>query len=155
MGKNNLTIEPLEDFDPGLIEQIKGLETEAFGNEAAANQWLIPVIIRYGKVILAWKPGGELVGVCLAVKDWGDRKTAFIHSFHLKKSCRSKGLGTRFLSGTIEIIKKENIDRVKLTVSPENKQAINLYHKHGFKSKGLYKNEYGEKIDRFLMELKL
>jgi len=131
------------------------LETDSFGKEAAANQWLLPVIIRHGRVIVARNSNGELLGVCLAIRNWSDSWVAFIHSFHIKKDYRGKGLGTKFLSKTIEIMKKENIKTIRLTVSPKNTGAVRLYKKHGFEVKELKKDEYGRGVDRFLMERKL
>ncbi len=149
----NIIIEPLTEFSQDLVQNIKNLEFQNFGEEAAANEWLIPVFIRYGRVIVA-KRFGELVGVCLAVRSWQDQK-AFIHSFHLKTGYRNKGIGGLMLKKIMLLMKKEKIKLVELTVDPKNEDALRLYARHGFKIKLLRRDEYGLGVDRYLLELRL
>ncbi len=155
MKNNNIVIEPVKDFNTRLISQIEELEIEAFGKEAASNHWLIPVIIRYGRAIIARITDGRLLGVCLSIKSWNNGQTAYIHSFHLRDGYRRRGIGTSLLYETIHIYKNENINTVELTVNPENKGAICFYQKHNFKVDGIRRNEYGTGKDRYLMRLKL
>ena len=152
----DISINEIKSFDYKLIDEIKTLEKENLGNEASINQWIIPVIIRYGKLIAAQrKSDNKIIGVCELVKNWYDAKSAFIHSFYIDKGFRSKGIGNKLLRGVISILKKESLESVELTVDPENMAAISLYKKFGFILVGLEKDEYGKSVDRYLMRLKL
>ncbi len=150
-----MIVEVVQNFNQKLVQSIKDLEIENFGKQAAANQWLIPVFIEYGKVVIAKSDSGKLLGVCLAIKSWHSPGKAFIYSFHLCKTMRRQGLGTKLLLAVIEMLKKDRVSTVALTVAPENKAAINLYKKMGFVQKGLKKDLYGPGVDRLLMDLTL
>ncbi len=145
----------LKDFDDKLILEIKKLEIENLGKDAALNEWQIPVIIRYGKFIVALNEGKKIIGVCQALKTWEDINTAFIHSFYVIKDYRNKRVGTSLLNFVINYFKKNKINTIKLTVDPENTAALNLYKKAGFKVAAFLLNEYGKDKNRFLMFLEI
>jgi RimJ/RimL family protein N-acetyltransferase len=67
------------------------------------------------------------------------------------------GLGTAMLSKLIDLAKKEGLHRVGLTVVADNKPAINLYKKFGFKTEGAKKDAYfgedGKYHDEIMMGL--
>lgn len=149
----NIEFKILECFDDKLISEIKKLEIENLGKDAAINEWQIPLIIRYGKFIIAQNESKKIIGVCEAVKSWCEENTAFIHSFYIVKDYRNKKIGKKLLEFAILNFKEDKIKTIKLTVSPENSIAITLYKNAGFEIKTLYENEYGRGVDRFLMEL--
>ena len=152
----DISINEVKSFDYRLINEIKNLEKKNLGCEASINQWVIPVIIRYGKLIIAKKIGdNRIVGVCELIKNWYDVQAAFIHSLYVDKDFRSKGIGKKLLSEVINILKKESLESVELTVDPVNTAAINLYKRSGFILVRLEKNEYGKAVDRYLMRLRL
>jgi len=152
----DVNIEVVNDFDCQLINTIKILERENLGKEASINQWVIPVIIRYGKLVIAQKiDDSRIVGVCELIKCWENEKIVFIHSFYVDRKFRSKGIGSKLLDGVIKLLKKEDLESIELTVDPENKIAIRLYKNFGFRIVGLRKDEYGMGIDRYLMRLEL
>jgi ribosomal protein S18 acetylase RimI-like enzyme len=152
----NIVIEEVKDFDCKLVEVIKNLEKKNLGREASINEWVIPVIIRYGKVILIKKnKNGEIIGVCEMVKKWSDCDTAFIHSFYINKEYRRLGIGKKFLIGIINILKRDKLKYVELTIDPCNKAACGLYERLGFTVKEVRNNEYGKDVNRYLMILKL
>ena len=152
----DISINEVKSFDYRLIDEIKNLEKKNLGSEASINQWVIPVIIRYGKLIIAQKiSDNKIVGVCELVKNWYDMRAAFIHSLYVDREFRSKGIGKKLISEVINILKKENLESVELTVDPENMTVINLYKGFGFILVSLEKDEYGKAVDRYLMRLKL
>ncbi len=152
----NIVIEEIKDFDHKLVEVIKNLEKKNLGREVSINEWVIPVIIRYGKIILIKKnKNGEIMGVCEMVKKWSDRDTAFIHSFYINKEYRRLGIGKKFLIGIINILKRDKLKYVELTIDPGNRAACSLYKRLGFTVKEVRNNEYGKDVNRYLMILKL
>ncbi|MCG9480081.1 MAG: GNAT family N-acetyltransferase [Actinomycetia bacterium] len=150
----SITVKIVKKYDPELINTLKQMETDSFGVEAAANQWLLPVIINYGRVVVAIRQN-KIIGVCLAFRDWNDSFIAFIHSFHIHKDCRGQGWGDQFFIQVIKLFKADKIKRVQLTVDPQNRPAVELYKKHGFSTQKVKKDEYGSGHDRLAMELKL
>lgn len=148
-----IAVKAVKDYDTKLIAALTEMEVESFGDQAAANQWLIPVIINYGRTVIATSED-KIVGVCLAFRDWNDNSNAFIHSFHIHKDFRGQGLGDKFLAQTIKLFTREGIKKVELTVDPDNQPAVQLYKKHGFLTYKVKKDEYGKGKDRLAMELK-
>lgn len=152
---DNINFRILDNFDNGLIETIKKLELENLGEDAAINEWQIPVIIRYGKFMTAENDSGEIIGVCEVLRSWNDAYTAFIHSFYIVKNYRKIGIGRKLLEFAVGFCRAEKFSRIELTVDPENITALNLYKSCGFEIRQLKHNEYGSGIDRYLMALKL
>jgi ribosomal protein S18 acetylase RimI-like enzyme len=151
----NTEIEILNKLEPILLEELSKLEIKNLGKNAAVNEWVLPVIVQYGKFIVARVSNGNIAGVCQLFRKWDDYNTAFIHSFYIDKNYRNRGIGKKLLSEVINISKKEKVFRIELTVSPENDIALKLYKYFGFKVLTLKKNEYGPGVDRYLMSLRL
>lgn len=159
----NVFFHEIKDIDWRIVDRIAELEKRNFGKDAAINQWVIPVIIRYGKLIVVSKDsddskgnnGSDVIGACEIIKSWKEESTAFIHSFYINKEYRNKKIGKKLLQNVIDILKKSNIEKVELTVDPSNEPAIRLYRGAGFKKTGFRKNEYGRGVDRDLMTLRL
>lgn len=151
-----IEIKIIKDFNLSLIENIKKLEIENLGKDAAINEWQIPVIIRYGKFIVAQlKKNGKIIGACEILRELKEASTAFIHSFYICGEYRSKGIGKKLLKYSLDSLKDENFEKVELTVDAENKAAVNLYEGFGFKVRETRVDEYGRGINRNMMVLKL
>ena len=152
---SEIEIRTIKDFSLSLIENLKKLEIENLGKDAAINEWQIPVIIRYGKFIVAQlKKSGEIIGACEILREWKEARIAFIHSFYVCAGYRTQGIGKELLKAALDILRNENFEQVELTVDAENKAAVNLYEGYGFKAMGIRLDEYGAGINRTLMVLK-
>jgi ribosomal protein S18 acetylase RimI-like enzyme len=150
-----IEIKVIKDFNLSLIENIKKLEIENLGKAAAINEWQIPVIIRYGKLIVAQlKRSGKIIGVCEIIREWKGTRIAFIHSFYICSKYRAQGIGKKLLKNALDILRDENFEQVELTVDGENKVAVRLYESFGFEVKETRTDEYGKGINRDLMVLK-
>lgn len=57
----------------------------------------------------------------------------YIYDVAITKEYRGQGWGKYLLNKSIEELKMQNINTATLTVTGENKQALSLYHKIGFK----------------------
>ena len=76
---------------------------------------------------------------------------------YLHQDFHNVGLGTAMLTKLIELAKKEGLHRVGLDVIADNKPAIRLYQKFGFKVEGVKKEAYfgedGKYHDELVMGL--
>ena len=79
---NSIFIQEIKAADWKLVSRIVKLEKKNLGSEASINQWVIPVIIRYGKFIVAQKS-----------RDGSDTNLLALHSPYLKDDSISQ---TRF-----------------------------------------------------------
>ena len=149
-------VKQIKDPDPVLIETLCRMEIENLGQEAAVNQWVLPVIIRYGKLFIAGNNKNDtLIGVCEIIRNYLVPTTAFIHSFYVDSESRNRGIGKMFLKRVLDELKSDSFKEVQLTVDPGNVAASLLYRSFGFKKKGTRKDEYGRGIHRDLFSLKL
>lgn len=72
----------------------------------------------------------------------------------ISKEYQRKGYAKRLMDFMIEIAKDRNIENITLEVNKENKVAIHIYEKYGFKTVAERKNYYNG-IDGLLMERKM
>ena len=72
-----------------------------------------------------------------------------------KKNCRNQGIGSALLKYIIEFSKNNNMSSITLEVNENNKYAIKLYEKFGFKTIGLRKNYYNGTENAIIMTLKI
>jgi len=61
------------------------------------------------------------------------RYTFWFYGIVVIKELRGKGIGRVLVSEMMNILKRKNVDEVFLHVSKNNKTAISLYHRLGFK----------------------
>lgn len=72
---------------------------------------------------------------------------------YLHQDFHNVGLGTAMLTKLLELAKKEGLHRVGLHVVADNKQAIHLYQKLGFKIEGVIKDSYFGEDGRYHNQL--
>lgn len=95
----------------------------------------------------------EIVGFILA-DIFSDR--AEIIDISVSLLYRNKGIGNKLLNYVLGLSKNNGCESVSLEVKSNNKSAINLYHKNGFKTVSIRKKYYNKgTIDANLMLKKL
>jgi len=140
-------------FTRSLLEELVEIERENFG-EGGLNEWTLPVVAKYGKVFI-FKEGEDIKGLAELIRDWSDSQLAFLIGISLKKKHQNKGLGKIFLEELLAQLGGTGIIKVRLTVSLENRNALNLYQKFGFKKIKFSLDEYGKGEDRVILETTL
>jgi ribosomal protein S18 acetylase RimI-like enzyme len=82
---------------------------------------------------------------------------ADIHAVYVNQQFRNQGIGGMLLSKALSLIKENaQVRKIKLTVNPEQRQAVDLYKRYGFEVTGTSKKElfFDSKFyDEMLMEL--
>lgn len=152
----DILIRHINEFSPRLIRELCRLEIENLGEEASLNQWVLPVLVRYGLVTLA-EIGSEheIAGICQTIRSYRAPSNAFIHSIYVRPHHRGKHIGSLLLEKVIDRLKQDDLRRVQLTVDPGNKAAVSMYTSAGFKRSAGLRDEYGEGIHRDLYSLEL
>jgi len=78
---------------------------------------------------------------------------------YLHQDFHNVGLGTVFLNRLLELARKENLHRIGLHVIADNKIAVHLYTKFGFKTEGIMEDSYfgadGKYHDEIVMGITL
>lgn len=93
----------------------------------------------------AWNDSGQLIGiVCIYL----DKNSGFISNVSVEPRYYRLGIGNTLIKKTILLCKSKSIKNIKLEVEINNKSAIQLYVKNGFKIKKTLQYNY-------LMDLKI
>lgn len=143
----------LRDLDLSLIRQIIAIEQDAF-KEGGMNSWFLPPFIRHGRVFLLVNQG-LVLAAAEYMRNFTDISLAYLFGLAVKKEYRNQGLGYKLLNSAHYILQQDNITRICLTVDPNNKTALRLYTKLGFRARELLLDEYGDGIHRQVLELSL
>jgi RimJ/RimL family protein N-acetyltransferase len=72
---------------------------------------------------------------------------------YLHQDFHGVGLGTAMLSKLVELAKKEGLHKIGLTVVADNKLAINLYQRFGFKTEGIKRDAYFGEDEKYHDEI--
>ncbi|SJZ92773.1 hypothetical protein SAMN02745174_01978 [Cetobacterium ceti] len=137
--------------DNKYIDSIMRNEKEHFQDNGAADLWLIKGFVRYGKLLILINEKDELLSVAQYMQVFG-KKEVFLYGFSTVKKFQRQGYGYELLKRSEVFLKGLGIEKIKLTVDPNNIPGINLYKKLNYSIIELQKDEYGKNIDRYLME---
>lgn len=143
----------VENPDYETINRIVEIEKEAFVGNGNVDLWIIKALIRYGLVFVI-KEAEEIISIVEYMQHFNEKKV-FLYGISTLKKYRCKGYANFLLTETEKYLKNLGYKEIELTVDPQNEVAINLYSKHNYIREKLLKDEYGEKIDRYLMKKEL
>lgn len=132
----------------GLLD----VEDKAFGG--GFSRYFLRMVPRFfGENSYVVESEGEIVGYCIGVLPNGIQKEGWIMSIGIIPSHQGKGVGSQLLNLTIDAIKEKEVDKIYLTVSPDNQGAIKSYEKRGFRMVEFKEDYYGKGEHRIVMEL--
>jgi len=92
-----------------------------------------------------------IVGICVFLLIFEEAELRY---FSISPNHKRRGLGRKLFKKFLEICKKENINKIFLEVSINNKEAIGFYECFRFKTIGVRKNYYKDGSDALLKEKK-
>jgi mycothiol synthase len=84
----------------------------------------------YGGVVLLWE-GSEPIAYCWTTID---ARRGRIYMIGVDRRRQGKGLGRGVLAAGLEFLKSRDVQAVELTVDSENREALRLYEKVGFRA---------------------
>lgn len=147
-----MEVKCIEQVEATQLQSLVRLEAEAFG-VGGMNEWHLVPLIRHGKVFCL-QDGEHTLGCVQYMLDWERKTTAYMVGISIDHAWRGRGLGKRLLTESFSQLRSLGIERVELTVSPENHGAIALYEQVlGFRAVAYRPGEYGEGEDRLVLVL--
>ncbi|MGC8986730.1 GNAT family N-acetyltransferase [Infirmifilum sp.] len=111
------------------MKSLEGLDEEDL-------EWfkaMIGVRSRRRKVLVA-EVNGRVVGFIIAYKY---RELAYIDSLAVDPDYRDMGIGGKLIQAVEELLKREDVERVALSVKEGNLRALDFYLKRGYNVKGV------------------
>ncbi|MFS0673002.1 GNAT family N-acetyltransferase [Ornithinibacillus sp. 179-J 7C1 HS] len=124
----------LKELTPEYYDDMKALHDHTFPGTYYSGEQIISRLDEHNKVLILLEDG-ELCGYVYveAEPEFGDGSIEFVGVNEVK---RGKGIGSQLVAGSLKwLFTFDTIESIRLTVSTENKTAINLYQKAGFKLK--------------------
>lgn len=125
-----------------MREFFKAIKGDKFFHPFPLNDETITKILGADKDIYHFiKDGNKVIGMFM-LRGWDEGYRIPSFGMIVHPEYRGKGLGTFMLKEAIDICKKLKCQKIRLTVDRDNKIAINMYKRIGFKfNKGVgFKN---------------
>lgn len=135
----------------GELESLSKLEAEIFGDLAYPYFVLRQLFDVHHRDLLVMELGGRLIGYSLAVASRGEDVGWYL-TLCVEHVRRGKGFGRRLANESLQRLERQGVTRVKLTVEPDNNQAIRLYESLGFERGRIEKDYLGRGRSRIVME---
>jgi ribosomal-protein-alanine N-acetyltransferase len=113
------------------LSSILRIESKSFNEDA----WDLELFLAYlarpaGSVFLVAAIEGDIAGYALA---FHRRTRAEVHSIAVAPAARGRGVAMALLKRTLALLRRRGFGTVSLNVRLENKAAIGLYRKLGFR----------------------
>jgi ribosomal protein S18 acetylase RimI-like enzyme len=128
----------IRNFQPEDFEKITELWTSTgLGNpkRADSKEIINDTIANGGKLlIMETTTGKEIIGTSWMTND---KRRVHMHHLCIKNKYRGKGLGAKLIESSMEYVRTTGL-QVKVEVEENNKYAIKLYKRFGFKYLGDY-----------------
>lgn len=128
------------------------------------DQACYPTGIAYSKRTLRWflhQPAslcyvatgkGETIGFIIA--EW-DAAQGHIITIDVVQPHRRGGVGTALLREAESALSSRGVRRIELETATDNETAIAFWEKHGYRTRGVLKNYYLDRIDALWMQKSL
>ncbi|WP_319369846.1 N-acetyltransferase [uncultured Ilyobacter sp.] len=139
--------------DTEIINGILDLEKINFGANGGVDIWTLKPLVRYGKVFVLMDE--DIVVSAIEFIHKFESREMYLYGVSTRKEFWGRGCAKELIKRSTEYFKEKGIEKISLTVAPENKRAVGLYKKIGYTLENIQKSEYGEGVDRLYMVKKL
>ena len=129
------------------LDELEKLEIEAFGINAYSRHILENLIKNSDFFIIALYRNKVIGYLCGEIRNG----KGHLKSVAVEKNYRKNGIGSDMLSRFEKYLSNQEIHKIYLEVSIENKKAIEFYIKRGYKIKRKIPNFYMNGEDAYIM----
>lgn len=117
------------------VDALFALETEGFESDRLSRRSLAALVKSRSAVVLVAKGRTGLTGYALLLIRRGSR-SARLYSIAVARAAGGRGLGTQLLRATESAAQARGMTRLRLEVRADNRRAIELYEKLGYRKHG-------------------
>lgn len=139
--------------DREIINGILDLENKTFGDNGGIDIWTLKPLVRYGKVFALVE--NNIVVSAIEFIHKFDSKEVYLFGVSTREEFRGRGCAKELMEISTQYFKEKGMEKISLTVAPENKSAVGLYKKMGYIIENIQDSEYGEGVDRLYMVKKI
>lgn len=130
------------------LSRIYNLEKETFENPWSFKMFELDYKSPFSSYYIM-EEDDKLLGYCCISSILGESN---LNNIAIAKKYRGSGKASIFMSFLMEELKKDKVEKILLEVRYNNREALGLYGKFGFKMIDRRKNYYGRNIDAIIME---
>lgn len=128
---------------------IAGLDRQVWPDKKIADgEHLWRHFVEDGLVFVA-RIENNIVGAVVCFNTY--QNFSWLHKLFVERQNRQQGIATALMQKVLTYADASRLT-LKLTVSPENRQAIELYRKYNFKEQKIVEDYYGNSQSRIVMK---
>ncbi len=142
-------------YNSGDFDLVCSLEQGKKGSPYAAAVFARQAGELFPDTFLVLEEGGLVRGYAVAGIVHAKPGEAWIIRMRIADNCQGRGLGRRLTSGLIARLSNKGVNKIFLTVSPDNIPAVRLYASAGFFENAFEPRYFGAGEDRLVMMLTL
>ncbi len=140
--------------DPTLIKTVVDIDLMTY-SEQTFSRYTAGLMLRHGRTFLLTAEEVP-IGTCQCIRSWERPTEAMMFSMAIRPGWRGRGLGTRFLTGVLDALRRQGIRSVTLMVAAGNKAGMAIYRRSfGFEVVQELPNEFGNGEVQLLMRKEL
>lgn len=136
------------------LDALEALENQSFNYDRLSRKSFQWMLTKAHAILLVATQDKALIGYGLVLLNTGTR-LARLYSIAVAKTHRGLGLGNTILETLIDKAEEEDFVYLRLEVKPDNKQAIGLYEKMGFRLLNRKKEYYSDGSDALCFEKRI
>ncbi|MFY9584037.1 MAG: GNAT family N-acetyltransferase [Candidatus Acidiferrales bacterium] len=141
-----LTLRP---YTPEDFEELYTVDQACYPPGIAYSKRTLRLFLRLpGAECLVAEAGDRIAGFILAEHD-GER--AHLITIDVLASERRRGVGTVLLRAIEQAVAARGVRQVTLETATDNQAAIAFWRKHGYRTVGVLKNYYLDRLDAYSM----
>ncbi|MFO1090447.1 MAG: GNAT family N-acetyltransferase [Hyphomicrobiales bacterium] len=135
----------------GDVEALVGLEEATFDYDLLSARSFRHHATSPSSVLLVAEDATGLAGYALMLQREGSR-TARLYSLAVARRCRGQGIGARLMEAIEMAARARGVGRLTLEVKVDNRSALALYERRGYRVFGRHDDYYDDGSDALRLE---
>lgn len=129
-----------------LLDKLYQIEEQCFDQEAFTKRQIAYLLTDYNTIGLVAKANSDVAGFIMSQIEVEDELLyGHIITLNVAPAFRRKGIGSKMLKETEQILRDRSIPECHLEVREDNAAALKLYEKSGYRKISKLDNYYGNK----------
>ena len=134
-----------------LLDKLYEIEGQCFNQEAFTKRQIAYLLTDYNTIGLVAKVDSEIAGFIISqVEIEDDTLYGHIITINVAPNYRRKGIASKMLNETEEILKEKGITECHLEVREDNSAALKLYQNSGYQKISRLEKYYSNKHGLYL-----
>jgi ribosomal-protein-alanine N-acetyltransferase len=135
----------IENASVRQLDKLFEIEKQCFDQEAFTKRQISYLLSDYNTIALVAKANGEIAGFIITqVEIENDALRGHIITVNVTPSHRRKGVASKMLKETEDLLRQKSIGECSLEVREDNGAALKLYQDSGYQMVGRLKRYYGK-----------